>query len=90
MKRKGSRWDARALQIRERDDYTCQKCGQWGNEVDHIVAIRHGGTMWKGGNLQVLCSKCHRRKTDSEWNRDVEGTAEWREMWLELRGELVR
>ena len=88
MKRKGSRWEATALQVRERDDYTCQKCGEWGNEVDHIKAIRHGGAMWDGDNLQVLCSRCHIRKTDSEYDRDVDGTAEWRSLWEELRDGL--
>ena len=46
--------------------------------------------MWSWSNLQVLCSKCHREKTDSEWNRDVDGTAEWRALWREMRDEGVR
>ena len=32
MKRKGWLWDRKALEIRERDDYTCRNCGEWGNE----------------------------------------------------------
>ncbi|MCY3780026.1 MAG: HNH endonuclease signature motif containing protein [Chloroflexi bacterium] len=67
MKRKGPRWDALALQIRERDEHACQNCGERGNEVDHITPIRAGGAMWDPENLQVLCSSCHVRKTRREY-----------------------
>ncbi len=44
--------------IRERDNYTCQLCGEEGWIVDHIVpyAISHDSTL---SNLRVLCHKCN-------------------------------
>lgn len=89
MKRKGRRWDNLAALIRERDDYVCQTCGQWGNEVDHIVPIRHGGAMWDAANLQVLCSPCHVRKTRREYGKFVQGTEEWYNEFRRLREEMV-
>lgn len=54
--------------IKERDDYTCKKCGnsvkQEPNlllEIDHIVPIARGGITTEE-NLQTLCWKCNRSK----------------------------
>ena len=53
----------------------CEKCGapqsRWsdrtdGHQLDHIVPLVHGGTMWDNWNHQVLCAKCHRIKTGQE------------------------
>jgi hypothetical protein len=35
-------------------------------EVDHIVAIVNGGKEFDKGNLQVLCSDCHKKKTKQD------------------------
>lgn len=54
--------------IMERDHYTCQICGKYmpsgeGIEIDHIYPVSKGGkTVPK--NLQVLCSKCNRKKSN--------------------------
>jgi len=54
--------------IRERDNYTCQICGQEGWIVDHIIpwAISHDSTI---PNLRVLCHACNlvlrRRRKDA-------------------------
>jgi len=50
----------------ERDGYRCVKCGRPANEVDHIVPIALGGSMFDLNNLQSLCSECHKRKTLSD------------------------
>lgn len=44
--------------IRERDNYTCQLCGQPGREVDHIIpyAISHDSSPT---NLRCLCKACN-------------------------------
>ena len=46
---------------------SCEKCGNEDKlEVDHKLAIMNGGEMWNEDNLQVLCHKCHLRKTKSD------------------------
>lgn len=56
-------------QVYERDK-TCRKCGQYGDEVDHIKALclltetEAQDVFWWGlGNLQLLCHDCHAKKT---------------------------
>lgn len=45
----------------------CEKCGSEDRlEVDHKLAIMNGGGMWEEDNLQVLCHRCHLRKTKSD------------------------
>lgn len=56
-------------QIMERDNFTCQICGRYmpggfGIEIDHIVPVAKGG-LTTPDNLQVLCTRCNRRKSDS-------------------------
>lgn len=56
--------------ILQRDNYTCQKCGNSTRnepnlllEVDHIIPLAKGG-ITKEDNLQVLCWRCNRSKSD--------------------------
>lgn len=54
--------------IMVRDNYTCQICGKYmpdgvGLEIDHIVPVAKGGKTVPS-NLQVLCTKCNRSKSD--------------------------
>ncbi|WP_228002152.1 HNH endonuclease [Nocardia australiensis] len=56
---------ATANRIRQRDNSTCQQCGDAGYQVDHIINVRRGGT-GDDTNLQVLCDHCHEVKTRSE------------------------
>lgn len=67
----------------ERDDWTCQDCGGWGDEVDHIKPVHQGGAKWELDNLQVLCPDCHIKKT----RRDMPGYTEGRNEWLDALGE---
>lgn len=57
-------------QIMQRDNYTCQCCGNsiYNEpnlllEVDHIVPVSRGGKTIPS-NLQTLCWKCNRNKSD--------------------------
>jgi len=56
--------------ILQRDDFKCVKCNKQGLEIDHIIPVALGGTN-EISNLQTLCSRCHREKT----NKDVEKIA---------------
>lgn len=54
--------------IKERDNYTCQKCGisieKEPNlllEIDHIIPLSKGG-LTSENNLQALCWRCNRKK----------------------------
>lgn len=56
--------------IKERDNYTCQTCTVSINEhplilleIDHIVPVSKGGLSTED-NLQTLCWKCNRTKSD--------------------------
>lgn len=50
--------DTRAAVI-ERDRGVCVKCGAPGQEIDHIASAAP-----ELDNLQLLCTPCHRSKTD--------------------------
>ena len=56
--------------IKCRDEYTCQSCGASTAqqdllllEVDHIIPVAKGGLSTED-NLQTLCWKCNRTKSD--------------------------
>lgn len=56
--------------IKERDNYTCKLCGNSTHiepnlllEIDHIIPVTKGGYT-EEGNLQTLCWKCNRSKSD--------------------------
>ena len=57
-------------QIKERDKYTCQYCGNSINqepnlllEIDHKIPVSKGG-LTEESNLQTLCWRCNRTKSD--------------------------
>lgn len=60
--------DTLRWQILARDDFTCQICGEYlplgnGAQIDHIIPVSKGGTT-EPDNLQVLCQKCNRAKSN--------------------------
>lgn len=44
--------------IRWRDNFTCQLCGGFGWDADHIVPHADGGDSVPG-NMRVLCHRCN-------------------------------
>lgn len=66
-----SQWIPLRKSIFERDNFTCQYCGEYGKnlECDHIIPVTRGGTN-DYENLATACFKCNRSKRDklvSEW-----------------------
>lgn len=66
----GGRWRLLRQQVLERDSYLCCECTRVGrvsaaSDVDHIVPKSQGGTD-ELSNLQSLCLRCHRAKTQAE------------------------
>jgi 5-methylcytosine-specific restriction endonuclease McrA len=47
-----------------RDEGKCRACGMPGNQIDHI-----SGSSGDLRNLQLLCSKCHNKKTTANFKR---------------------
>lgn len=46
-----------------RDDFTCQYCGNYGDEVEHIIPRSRGGkNTWM--NLTTACRECNAKKAD--------------------------
>jgi 5-methylcytosine-specific restriction endonuclease McrA len=50
------KWKKQRLMVLKRDSYTCNYCGEPGNEVDHIQPRVLGGT----DDLDNLCCACRR------------------------------
>lgn len=49
--------------VRQRDNYTCGYCGNFGNTIDHIIPRSRGGmNVW--GNLITSCYSCNGNKRD--------------------------
>ena len=80
------RWRAVRAEVLERDNWRCQLCGSWGNEVDHRVPLQWGGDPYSKLNLGVLCATCHIMKTREE-NTRPRTRAERR--WKELVREMI-
>lgn len=38
-------------------------------DVDHIQAVSLGGDMWDKKNLQILCTRCHKKKTKTDMQK---------------------
>lgn len=64
-------WKSIRHRIFQRDDYTCQYCGERGKklECDHIIPVARGG-QHDDDNLVTACFACNRSKRDklvNEW-----------------------
>ena len=56
----------RRKMITDNHDACCAVCGSKDNlQLDHIITVSAGGKT-EESNLQVLCKKCHREKTEQE------------------------
>ncbi len=58
--------------VRAKFKHRCASCGDYGNQVDHIIPRVRGGTH-AIDNLQNLCECCHASKTtrDAPWTSEV-------------------
>ena len=74
---KGPRWERVRQVVLRRDKWTCQRCGHWGNECDHIIPLSTGGAAYDVANIQVLCVRCHYDKSSREQSQSPERAA-WR------------
>ena len=65
---RGPRWKALRMQTLERDGWQCVQCGvRRGLECDHIEPVRDRPDLaYVLSNLQILCGRCHARKTRIE------------------------
>lgn len=54
-----SRWRRLRLVILYRDGYRCHWCKRKANEVDHLVSIEEGGSMYAPHNLVASCKACN-------------------------------
>ena len=63
---KDPRWKKKSGEIKARDEFTCQKCGDFTKlEVHHIRYIK-GLMLWEyeDSYLITLCRKCHQEETE--------------------------
>lgn len=55
------RWRRVRDRILIRDNFTCAYCGQDADQVDHVIARKHGGTNHEE-NLVACCKRCNLNK----------------------------
>lgn len=60
-KLKSPKWQKKRLEILNRDDFTCCKCGDKKTEL-HIHHLKYTGNPWDAPNedLETLCKHCHK------------------------------
>lgn len=65
---RGPRWKALRMQALERDGWQCVQCrARKGLECDHVLPVRDRPELaYTLSNLQILCGRCHARKTRLE------------------------
>jgi hypothetical protein len=62
-KSNSSHWKRIRLMVLNRDNYTCQWCGAYGNTADHILPVSKGGSD-ELENLVCACKKCNYSRQD--------------------------
>lgn len=74
-----------SLMVRERDNWTCQRCGKYypegsrqGLHCSHIFSRRHRSTRWEPLNAVAHCFSCHQYLGGNpvlfnDWARDYLG-----------------
>ena len=65
---RGPRWKALRMQALDRDGWQCVQCGERRRlECDHGLPVRDRPDLaYSLSNIQVLCGRCHARKTRLE------------------------
>jgi 5-methylcytosine-specific restriction enzyme A len=86
---RGPRWRALRMQALERDDWQCVQCGTHvGLECDHIEPVRDRPELaFVLSNLQILCGRCHARKTRLEVGHTPlpAKRQQWRDLLLKMQ-----
>jgi 5-methylcytosine-specific restriction endonuclease McrA len=86
---RGPRWQALRMQVLERDGWQCVQCGTRRRlECDHIEPVRDRPDLsYTLSNLQILCGRCHARKTRLEVGHKplTPKRQRWREMLCEMQ-----
>ena len=83
------RWKRARRAALGRDNWTCQNCGGYGNEVDHITPIDRmaaDADLCALDALQTLCRGCHIRKSRAEAETPTPGRDEWRALVARMVG----
>jgi len=78
---KDGRWQRRRLEIMQRDDFKCTKCGTTNDLNVHHIRYIAGRKPWEydDSDLITLCGKCHKK-----WHEDTKECCELSEALLEL------
>lgn len=69
------KWKDLRLYVCESRHWTCEECGEYGDQVHHIIEITPSNIndpniTLNEDNLQLLCEECHNAKRRQE--RDIE------------------
>lgn len=88
---RGPRWKALRMQALERDGWQCVECGSRRRlECDHIEPVRDRPDLaYVLSNLQILCGRCHARKTRIEVGHKAltPKRQQWRNLLLSMKGK---
>ena len=87
---RGPRWKALRMQALDRDKWQCVQCGARRRlECDHIEPVRDRPDLaYSLSNLQILCGRCHARKTRIEVGHAP--LSPKRQQWRDLLRNMLR
>lgn len=87
---RGPRWKAVRMQALDRDGWACVQCGEARRlECDHIHPVKtHPELSYTLSNLQILCGRCHARKTRLEVGHTPLSPKrqQWRDLLSSMKG----
>ena len=78
-----NQWRRARRAVLDAANWTCQTCGRYGNEVDHITPIDRmaaDADLCAVEGLQCLCRGCHISKSRGEAETPTPGREAWREL----------
>ena len=88
---RGPRWKAVRMQALDRDGWQCVQCGTRRRlECDHIEPVRDRPELaYALSNLQILCGRCHARKTRLEVGHKPlpPKRQQWRDLLSSMKGK---
>ncbi|WP_417429530.1 HNH endonuclease [Kiloniella sp.] len=86
---RGPRWRFLRRQALDRDGWACVRCGTHMRlECDHIKPVRtHPELSYTFSNLQILCGRCHAKKTRIEVGHSVlpQKRQKWRDLLRDMQ-----